>query len=77
MAKEKELEVTITSRRDAVFPTEEGGQRVEVWTNYRYGRMAPGLIKIPKEEWSAEKEKELIKADIEARLKEKPEVVKV
>lgn len=77
MLKREEFEVTITSRRDVAFPTVEGGQRVEVWVNYRYGHMPPGLVKIPKKEYTAKKEKAEIKADIQARLKKKPETLKV
>lgn len=67
----------VTSRHESVFPTEEGETRTEVWIHYRYKRMPPGLVRIPKEDYTLEVEKDLIRAQIEERLEEKPETLKV
>jgi len=77
VAKEGELAVQIIERREVPFPTEEGGIRFEVWTSYRYGRIPPGLVKIPKEQYTPEEEARRIKADLQARLAGKPEVLRV
>jgi len=77
VAKEGELEVRIIERREVPFPTEEGGIRFEVWTSYRYGRIPPGLVKIPKEQYTPEEERARIKADIQARSAGQPEILRV
>lgn len=77
MAANGELEVQIIERREIPLPTAEGPPTVEVWITYRYGTLPPGVIRIPKDKFTGEEEKVRIRADIQRRLEEKPEVVKV
>jgi len=77
MAKEGTLEIQILERREIPLPTIEGEPKAELWITYRYAKLPPGLIRVPKEKWSKEEEARLIKADIQARLMAKPEVVRI
>lgn len=77
MAEGTELEVQIIERREIPLPTAEGEPAVEVWITYRYGSLPPGVVRIPKAECTADVEKTRIRADIQRRLAEKPEVLKV
>lgn len=77
MAAEGELEVQILERRELSLPTVEGEPRIEVWITYRFGTLPPGLVRIPKPELTPEKERTVIRADIQARLAQKPETMKV
>ena len=77
MAEEEGLEVTIIERREIPLPSVEGEPTVEVWITYRYGTLPPGLVRVPKKDLTKEKEKALIKADIQRRIEAKPEVLRV
>jgi len=76
--KEKQkYRVTILARDDVTTFTEEG-EPVEVRrTVYVAAGLSPAPVEIPREEWTLEKEKELVRKDIERRLKEKPETYEV
>jgi len=76
LAKDERLEVQILERREIPLPSLEGEPKSEMWITYRYGTLPPGLIRIPKEKWTKEEEARAIKADIQARLQAKPEVVR-
>ena len=70
---EKKYNVTILSRDTiTVFPSLNEKKEV-VLVTYVAAGLPPKTIQIPKEEYSIEKEKELIRKDIELRLKAKPE----
>lgn len=69
--------VTILSRRDIVTFPRLGEQRTMVQVTYIGESLPPKTLRIDKEEYSLETEKALIKADIEARLAEKPEGYRV
>jgi len=77
VAAEGELEVQILERRPFSMPTVGGEPRVEVWITYRFGSLPPGLVRIPQTELTPEKERAVIRADIQARLGQKPETMKV
>lgn len=77
MGEKEELEVEIIERRETPFPTVEGEERVEVWITYRYGRLPPGLVRIPKEKATPEEIKLRIRSDIQKRLAARPEKLKV
>jgi len=75
--KRKEYDVTVLKRTEVTIYPKLGEQQVQVMITYVAAGLPPRTIIIPKEEYSLEKEKELIRKDIEERLKEKPEVYKV
>ena len=77
VAAEGELEVQILERRELSLPTVAGEPKIEVWITYRFGTLPPGLVRIPKAEATEDKVKAVIKADIQARLAQKPETMKV
>jgi len=77
MAKEEEYEVTILSRDEIVtYPKLRQAVRTIAIT-YVAADLPPATIFIPKEEYSIEREKELIKKDIKRRLKEVPVTYRV
>jgi len=69
-------EVTVR-RSELSLPTAEGATRTIVYVTYFSRDMPPGLVTIPKDEWTEAHEAELIKADLEARRKAKPATVKL
>jgi len=75
--KKKEYNVTVLSRDEIVTYPKLGEKREQILVTYVAAGLAPRTLTIPKEEYSLEKEKELIREDIEERLKKKPEVYKV
>jgi len=77
VAAEGELEVQILERRELSLPTVGGEPRVEVWITYRFGTLPPGLIRLPKVDLTEDKIKVALKADIQARLAQKPVTMKV
>lgn len=78
MSKEKkEYNVTILSRTTITVYPKLGEAKEQVIVTYVAAGLPPRSITVPKEEYSLEKEKELIRKDIEERLKTKPEVYKV
>jgi len=77
VAEKEEYEVTIIGREEiTVFPRLREAVRVKMVTYVAAG-LPPATIEIPVEEYTEEREKELIRADIERRLKFKPETYKV
>jgi len=62
-------EVTILATVDvpAEEPTRAG--KFDVLVTYRVGRYQTGTVRIPKEEFTEEKVKEIIKADVEKKAK--------
>jgi len=73
----KEYEVTILMR-ETVTTYPRIGEPVETtMITYVAAGLAPNTITIPKEKYSLELEKKLIREDIERRLKVKPETYKV
>jgi hypothetical protein len=78
VAKENEkLEVDILEERTVSLPTAEGPTREEVWITYRYGRLPPRLVRIPKERDSPEERARVIKTDLQSALEAKRRTLKV
>ena len=77
MALNEGAEVEIIERRELKLPGPEGEPVGEWWITYRYGRLPPGLVRIKSEQYTPETEKAFIKADIQKRLAQKTEKVKV
>jgi len=71
----EKFEVDIIEERAVTLPGLEGKPAEEVWVTYRYARMPPRMIRIPKEKYT-EKERNLrIHEDIKAALEaKKPKV---
>lgn len=69
--------VTVLSRTEIETYPKLGEKELRVHTTYVAAGLAPKTIFMPKDEWTAEKEKAAIRKDIEARLKEKPEAFMV
>jgi len=70
-------EVTVIRRRDiTVYPKIRQPLRVRLVT-YSAAGLPPRTLSIPKEEWTLEREKQLVRRDIERRLKIRPEVYTV
>jgi len=74
---EPEYEVTVLSRQEIVeYPKIRTPVPVYVVTYVAAG-LPPATISIPKEKWTKELERSIIRKDIERRLKVKPETYKV
>ena len=78
MAKEREeFKVTILSRREVDTYPKLNVKVTQVWVTYVGAGLAPNTIFIEKDKYNASLEKKLIREDIEARLKRKPETIRV
>jgi len=76
-AKEEEYEVTVLSRDEVTtFPTPATPVE-QVLVTYVAAGLPPATITIVKAEYTKAREQELIKADIQRRLKMVPETYKV
>jgi len=64
-------------RAEIPVPTAEGPPKAVIYVTYSTKDLPPGLITIPKEEWTAVKEAELIRKDLEARRKAKATTVRI
>lgn len=69
--------MTVLLRREFTTYPEVGKPVKQFSITYAAAGLPPRTVRIPVDEWSPEAEKKLIREDIEARLKEKPEVYKV
>lgn len=71
--KEEKEAVEVTVRRSEILtPTETGEARKVLYITYTTKDLPPGLITIPADEWSQEKENELIRQSIKDRKETKP-----
>lgn len=77
MSKKEEYDVTVLSRDEVVTYPKLGQAVTTVMTTYVAAGLPPHTVNIPKDDWSAEREKATIRADIEERLGRKPETFKV
>lgn len=75
--KEEKYNVTILSRDDVTTYPKLGEAVVTVLVTYVAAGLPPHTIKIPKDRWTPESEKILVKASIEDRLERKPEAYRV
>ena len=73
---EEAEEVTIR-RTEIMVPTAEGPAAAMIYVTYTVRDLPPGLVTIPKAQWSEEVEAALIKEDIERRRKAKPITIRV
>jgi len=74
---EKEYEIEILNRSEVVTFPRLGEARPVVIVTYAAAGLPPASVTIPKEEYSKEKEIEVIKEDLKKRLKFKSETYKV
>ena len=73
----KEYEVTILSRREITVYPEPNKPVKQILVTYVTPGLPPSTITIDKSKWTPDNEKRLIRADIEERMKWKPETYKV
>jgi len=76
-AGEVKYRVRILDRREFTAVDEQGRFVPVVSVLYATATLPPGIVTIPKERWSPEEEKRVIREDIERRLKGVGEVVEV
>jgi len=77
VAEEEKYEVTVIARDDVTTYPKLGVAVETRLITYVAAGLPPSTISIPKEEWTPELEKKLIREDIEKRLLVKPETFKV
>lgn len=77
MSKKTEYNVTVLRREEFTTYPKLGQAVIVLSVTYIAEGLPPHAIIIPKAEHTPVKEKELIRKDIEARFKEKPETFKV
>jgi len=78
LAEEKtKYEVTILSREEVTTFPKINEPTIIMETTYVGAGLPPATVRIPKDKWSPEEEKRLIREDIERRLKRKAEVIRV
>lgn len=78
MSKQKrEYNVTVISRSEITTYPKMNEPAYTIFVTYVGVGLAPNTIEIPKEKYSKEAEKNLIRKDIERRLKDKPETYRV
>lgn len=64
-------------RTKMLIPTIDDPERQVYMIEYRRGELPPKFLYLPVKEWTKEKEIELIKADIEKRLKTPEELIEI
>lgn len=69
-------QVTV-KRTELLVPTIDDPERKVYMIEYRSGELPPRFLYIPVAEWTKEKERELLKADIEKRLKAPEEIIEL
>jgi len=78
VAEEKaKYDVTVLSREEVTTFPKIAQPVVNVLVTYVAAGLPPATVTIPKDEWSPEEEKRVIREDIERRLKFKPETYRV
>jgi len=77
VAEKEEFEVTVLDRSEVVTYPKLATPVTTVMVTYVAAGLPPATFNIPKEEYSKDLEKRLIREDIERRLKVKPETYKV
>jgi len=74
----EKVEDEISIRRSEIpVPRPDGTTDIQVYITYSTRDLPPGLITLPKKEWSEAKEKELIKKDLTARRAARPTTVRI
>ena len=78
MAEERPPAEEIRIRRTEVLvPQRVGPPKTMIYTSYIVADLPPGYVSILKEEWTEEKEAELIREDIKKRREVKPALVRI
>ena len=77
MADDPQYEVRILRETDKVIYDEAGLPVPTKEIMYSTLQLAPGIIRIPVAEYSPEERNKQIRLDIERRLKERPEIVRL
>ena len=77
MSKKEEYNVVILSRAPVTVYPKIDVKEERLLITYVAAGLPPNTLNILKKDWTAEKEKQLIRKDIEERLKQKPETYKV
>lgn len=78
MVEEKpEGEEIRVSRSEILVPSEDGPPTTMMYITYFAKGLPPGLLTLPKKEWTLEKETALIREDVKIRRKRKPTVVRI
>ena len=77
MAEEKRYRVRILDRRDVTLYDKDGVPVPTKEVMYSTMDLSPGIVRIHLAEYSVEGEDKAVRADIESRLKAKPEVKEV
>jgi len=75
--KEPEISVTVIRRREVTTYPKIGQAVVNVLVTYVAAGLPPGTVTIPKDKYSVDLEKDLIRKDIQDRLQVRPESYKV
>jgi len=73
----KQYDVTVLSREEVTTFPKIAQPVVNVLVTYVAAGLPPATVTIPKDKWSPEEEKRVIREDIERRLKFKPETYRV
>jgi len=76
-AEKPELEEVSIRRTEIMVPTAEGPAEAMIYVTYTVKDLPPGLVTIPKKQWSEEAEVILVKKDIEERRKAKPTTIRI
>ena len=79
MAEEEkpEAEEVQIRRTEIMVPTAEGAAAAMIYVTYTVKDLPPGLITIPKAEWTPEHEADLIREDIKKRREVKPTIIRL
>jgi len=75
--KKEEFEVVVLSRDEITTYPKLNTPVITVMVTYVGAGLPPHTIRIPKDKWTPEYEKALLRASIEDRLKKKPEAYRV
>jgi len=74
---EEEIEVTVISREEVVTFPKIATPVINVLVTYVSMGLPPATVTIPKDQWTLEYEKRVIREDIEARLKREVQTYRV
>jgi len=77
VAEPEKLEVEVVEERVISLPALEGPAREEVWITYRYGRLPPRLVRIPKDEDTPENRARIIRSDLQSALEARRKTITV
>jgi len=72
-----EAEEVRIRRTEIMVPTAEGAPAAMIYVTYIVKDLPPGLVTIPKTEWTSEKEAELIREDVKKRREAKPSAIRI